>query len=94
MKHRDPDQIAARIAARAERHAASAIRKRTLHAQRLKEAHVGIIHPFVSRHPASASAATVAALQAEIPDDDRSLTARTFGDPMRGRSALDRERGG
>lgn len=28
---------------------------------------------------------------AEIPDDTRDLTARTFGDPLPGRSALDRK---
>lgn len=31
-----------------------------------------------------------AARLAEVPKDDRSLTARMFGDPLKGRSALDR----
>jgi hypothetical protein len=34
----------------------------------------------------------VAARLAEIPDDDRSITARLCGDPLKGRSALDRRR--
>lgn len=37
--------------------------------------------------------ADIAARLAEIPEDHRSLTARTFGDPLPGRSALDRRRG-
>jgi hypothetical protein len=34
--------------------------------------------------------ADAAARLAEVPPDDRSLTARMFGDPLRGRSALDK----
>lgn len=33
----------------------------------------------------------VASRLAEIPDDNRSLTARTFGDPLPGRRAIDME---
>ncbi len=37
--------------------------------------------------------ADVAARLAEIPEDDRGLTARLCGDPLRGRSALDKRAG-
>lgn len=45
-----------------------------------------------SREDSAAGRADVMARLAEIPPDTRSITARLFGDPLPGRSALERER--
>lgn len=49
-----------------------------------------IIHPKVVFRPGFAEA--LAARIAEVPMDTRDTTARTFGDPLPGRSALDQYR--
>lgn len=50
----------------------------------------GHAHVRPGRRPTKPKAADVAARLAEIPDDERGLTQRLLGDPLPGRSALDR----
>lgn len=87
-------RIAERIKHRLSLSVAAREKERERSRQRAREARAvekGVLHPTAAPSP---PAATVAARRAEIPDDTRGLTARVLGDPLPGRSALDRERGG
>lgn len=92
MKHIDPDGIRDRIAARLAGKMTIEERRKINHARAV----AALKHPsMISRWAARSvpADADVDARLAEVPEDTRSVSGHILGDPLPGRSALDRERG-